>query len=174
MNARHDVSAAVASQPSTGRNITPWLVVTLTVILLSGMLFGYDQGVISGALISIKAHFSLSALLLEVVTSWVTLGALFGALAGGELADRLGRKHAVLIAGVVFTVGSFVEALAPGTMVLVVGRLVVGVGVGVAAVVAPLYAAELAPPACAGASSPPTNLPSPAASSWPISSTGGY
>jgi SP family galactose:H+ symporter-like MFS transporter len=144
------VPSAVASQPALGRSITPWLVVVLTVILLSGMLFGYDQGVISGALVSIKAAFSLSALLLEVVTSWVTLGALFGALAGGELADRLGRKHTVLIAGVVFTVGSLVEGLAPGTMVLVIGRLVVGVGVGVAAVAAPLYAAELAPPALRG------------------------
>lgn len=139
-----------ASQPPKGRTITPWLVVVLAVILLSGALFGYDQGVISGALKSIKAAFSLSALLVEVVTSWVTLGALFGALAGGELADRLGRKHSVLIAGVVFTAGSLVEALTPGTIVLVIGRLIVGAGVGAAAVAAPLYAAELAPSALRG------------------------
>ena len=136
--------------PAQGSSLTPWLIVVLVLVLLAGMLFGYDQGVISGALVSIKARFSLTPLLLEVVTSWVTLGALFGALAGGELADRLGRKYAVLIAGVVFTAGSFVEALAPGTLVLVAGRLVVGVGVGVAAVAAPLYAAELAPPALRG------------------------
>jgi SP family galactose:H+ symporter-like MFS transporter len=143
-------AAATAAEPSTGQIVTPWLVVVLAVILLSGALFGYDQGVISGALRGIKAHFSLSALLVEVVTSWVTLGALFGALAGGELADRLGRKRAVLVAGIVFTVGSLVESLAPGTLVLVIGRLTVGVGVGVAAVAAPLYAAELAPSALRG------------------------
>ena len=136
--------------PAGGASMTPWLAVVLAVILLSGALFGYDQGVVSGALTSIKAEFKLSALLVEVVTSWVTLGALFGALLGGELADRLGRQRAVLIAGVVFTLGSMVEALAPGTWVLVGGRLIVGFGVGIAAVAAPLYAAELAPTALRG------------------------
>ena len=66
--------------------LTPWLVVVVVVVLFSGGLSGYDQGVISGALHGIKATFSLSALLVEVVTSWVTLGALLGALAAGELA----------------------------------------------------------------------------------------
>ena len=78
----------------------------LIVVLFSGGLFGYDQGVISGALHGIKARFSLSPLIVETVTSWVTLGALFGALAGGELADRIGRQRAVLIAGALFTLGS--------------------------------------------------------------------
>ena len=141
---------ARVTKTTPGQSVTLSLVVVLAVILLSGALFGYDQGVISGALHGITLTFSLSALLVEVVTSWVTLGALFGALAGGELADRLGRKRAVLIAGVVFTAGSLIEALAPDTSILVGGRLVVGVGVGVAAVAAPLYAAELAPPALRG------------------------
>ena len=144
----------VQTKPGVGHAVsatmTPWLAVVLAVILLSGALFGYDQGVVSGALTSIKAEFSLSALLVEVVTSWVTLGALFGALLGGELADRLGRQRAVLIAGVVFTFGSLVEALAPGTVILIGGRLIVGFGVGIAAVAAPLYAAELAPAALRG------------------------
>ena len=150
MNPKPDVLAAPDVEPAVAATITPWLAVVLAVILLSGALFGYDQGVVSGALTSIKAEFSLSALLVEVVTSWVTLGALFGALVGGELADRLGRQRAVLIAGVVFTLGSLVEALAPGTVVLVGGRLIVGFGVGIAAVAAPLYAAELAPTALRG------------------------
>lgn len=149
MNAIGKAPAAAAAT-TAGQTVTPWLAVVLAVILLSGALFGYDQGVISGALHGIKATFSLSALLVEVVTSWVTLGALFGALAGGELADRLGRKRAVLIAGVVFTAGSLIEALAPDTLILVGGRLIVGAGVGVAAVAAPLYAAELAPSALRG------------------------
>ena len=149
MNAIGNTPAA-ATATAAGQAVTPWLAVVLAVILLSGALFGYDQGVISGALHGIKATFSLSALLVEVVTSWVTLGALFGALAGGELADRLGRKRAVLIAGVVFTAGSLIEALAPDTLMLVGGRLIVGAGVGVAAVAAPLYAAELAPSALRG------------------------
>ncbi|RBP10420.1 sugar transport protein [Roseiarcus fermentans] len=112
--------------------------------------FGYDQGVISGALTGIKSTFALTPFLVEVVTSWVTLGALLGALVGGELADGVGRKRTVLIADVLFTVGAAVQAFAPATMVLVVGRLIIGAGVGVAAVAAPLYAAELAPAAWRG------------------------
>ena len=141
---------AVTTAPLAGQSVTPWLVVVLVVVLFSGGLFGYDQGVISGALHGIKATFSLSALLVEVVTSWVTLGALFGALAAGELADQIGRKRTVLIAGAMFTLGALVQALAPDTVVLVAGRLIVGAGVGVAAVAAPLYAAELAPTAVRG------------------------
>ena len=71
----------------------------LAVVVMSGALFGYDQGVISGALDGIKKDFTLGALLVEVVTSWVTLGALVGALLGGDLADRFGRKKTVLVAG---------------------------------------------------------------------------
>ncbi len=140
----------VAEPPPTGQSVTPWLVVVLVVVLFSGGLFGYDQGVISGALHGIKRTFSLSPLLIEVVTSWVTLGALLGALAAGELADRIGRKRTVLIAGAMFTLGSLVQALAPDTVILVAGRLIVGAGVGVAAVAAPLYAAELAPTSLRG------------------------
>jgi sugar porter (SP) family MFS transporter len=135
-----------AAEPAqTGQNLTPWLLVVLVVVLFSGGLFGYDQGVISGALHGITNSFSLSPLVVEVVTSWVTLGALIGALIAGELADSIGRKQTVLIAGAMFTLGALVQALAPDSIVLVIGRLIIGAGVGVAAVAAPLYAAELAP-----------------------------
>ena len=143
-------AAPQAGPALSGHSLTPWLVVVLVVVLFSGGLFGYDQGVISGALHGIKATFSLSALLVEVVTSWVTLGALLGALAAGELADQIGRKRTVLIAGALFTLGAIVQALTPDTVVLVAGRLIIGAGVGVAAVAAPLYAAELAPTAVRG------------------------
>jgi len=133
-----------AGQQQTG-NWSPALVLVLVVVLLSGALFGYDQGVISGALEGIQRSLKLSPTLLEVVTSWVTLGALAGSLAGGEIADRLGRRTALLAAAGLFAAGAAVEAFAPNVTILVAGRLVVGFGVGVAAVAAPLYAAELAP-----------------------------
>lgn len=126
------------------------LIVVLAVVIVAGLLFGYDQGVISGALNGIKQHFTLSSILVEVVTSWVTLGALIGSLAGGYLADRYGRRRAVLIAGLLFILGALLQALAPDVSLLVIGRLVVGVGVGVAAVAAPLYGSELAPAAHRG------------------------
>jgi len=123
----------------------PLMVAVVAVIVLAGMLFGYDQGVISGALSGIKSTFNLGPTLIEIVTSWVTLGALVGSLIGGELADRIGRKKAVLTAGALFTLGALTQALAPHPLLLVGGRLVIGVGVGLAAVAAPLYGAEMAP-----------------------------
>jgi SP family galactose:H+ symporter-like MFS transporter len=119
--------------------LTAPLLVVLGVVIVAGLLFGYDQGVISGALGGIERHFSLSSILIEVVTSWVTLGALGGSLLGGYLADHYGRKKAVLIAGLLFMTGALLQAFAPNVFLLVVGRLVVGFGVGVAAVAAPLY-----------------------------------
>jgi sugar porter (SP) family MFS transporter len=119
--------------------------VVLAVVLFAGGLFGYDQGVISGALSGIKQTFSLSLLMVQAVTSWVTLGALVGSLLAGELGDRLGRKRAILIAGALFTLGAALQWIAPSAVILVGGRFVIGAGVGIAAVSAPLYAAELAP-----------------------------
>lgn len=148
-----------------------WLTLVGLVTLLAGILFGYDQGIISGALPFITSAFGLSSLLSEVVTSWVTLGALVGALAAGLLADRLGRRHTLMLAGAVFMVGAGVSGFAPDTAVLVVGRFIIGFGVGVASVAAPLYAAEMAPKETRAASCRPTSWRSRSASSSPTSST---
>lgn len=125
--------------------MTKWMWLVGAVIATAGILFGYDQGVISGALTGIEKDFDTSTTTIEIITSWVTLGALVGALVAGVTADRLGRRPAVLLAGVLFIVGAIVEAVAPGSAVLVVGRLIVGFAVGIASVAAPLYAAEMAP-----------------------------
>jgi len=122
-----------------------WLFMVGLIVIMTGLLFGYDQGVISGALQFIAKTFHLSTTLQEVVTSWVTLGALFGALLAGVLADRVGRQKTMLIGGVLFAVGALGESLAPGTWTLVVSRFVIGFGVGIASVAGPLYAAEMAP-----------------------------
>jgi MFS family permease len=86
----------------------------------------------------------------EVVTSWVTLGALVGALIAGGLADRLGRQRTMVIGGALFAVGALGESLAPGTWILVISRFVIGFGVGMASVAGPLYAAEMAPSSVRG------------------------
>ncbi|MFA5885305.1 MAG: sugar porter family MFS transporter [Acidimicrobiia bacterium] len=127
------------------RVMTKRLYLVGAVILTAGILFGYDQGVISGALRGIEKDFDLGTTMVEVVTSFVTLGALVGALIAGVLADRIGRRPTLLFAGVLFIVGAVIEAAAPGSGVLVVGRLTVGLAVGVASVAAPLFAAEMAP-----------------------------
>ena len=105
------------SPPPANSSLTIWLLVVLVVVLFSGGLFGYDQGVISGALPA-SIDFRAEPLHCRGCDS-CNLAALLGALAGGEIADRIGRKRTVLIAGALFTLGAAVQAFAPETMVLV-------------------------------------------------------
>src|SRR6516164_11595926 len=85
--ASHAPAQALGGPRSPGESLTPWLAVVIVAVIFAGGLFGYDQGVISGALPGIKATFSLSLLMIQVVTSWVTLGALIGSLIAGNLGD---------------------------------------------------------------------------------------
>ena len=140
-----DTATETTISPTRRTRISPWLLLVGAVIMLAGLLFGYDQGVIAGALQGIQHSFDASTTVTEIITSWVTLGALFGALFAGALADRLGRRVTILMAAFLFTIGAVLESLAPGIVILVIGRLVVGFGVGVASVAAPLYASEQAP-----------------------------
>ena len=109
------------------------------------MLFGYDIGVISGAILFIKKDFSLSSGMEEIVVSSVLLGSLAGAAAGGMLADRLGRRRLLIATAVIFGLGAIGAALAPDTALLVVARIVAGAAIGIASFVAPLYISEIAP-----------------------------
>jgi len=127
------------------QRISRYLFAIGLVVMLAGLLFGYDQGVISGALSGIDKSFHPSTLVIEIITSWLTLGAMAGALVAGTLTEHYGRRMSILLAAAVFVVGALLEALAPDTFVLVIGRLVLGAGVGVASVAAPLYGAESAP-----------------------------
>jgi sugar porter (SP) family MFS transporter len=112
---------------------------------LGGMLFGYDIGVISGAILFIKKDFSLSAGLEEIVVSSVLLGSLAGAVGGGILAGRLGRRKLLIVTAAVFGLGAIGAALAPGMAWLIVARVVAGAAIGIASFVAPLYISEIAP-----------------------------
>ena len=112
---------------------------------LGGLLFGYDTGVISGALIFIRRSFALSTFHQEVVVSVVLIGASIGALGGGPLADRLGRRKMLLVTSLIFMVGAIVCAAAMSVTALIVGRTVVGLGIGFASSTVPLYISEVAP-----------------------------
>jgi sugar porter (SP) family MFS transporter len=112
---------------------------------LGGLLFGYDTGVISGALLFLRAAFHLSPLMLGVVTSIALAGAAVGAAFAGRLADRFGRRPILMVTSAIFVAGAAVSALAPGLAILLAGRLLVGVGIGGASMLTPLYLAEVAP-----------------------------
>jgi len=119
----------------------------LTVIAtLGGLLFGYDTGVISGALLYMKDDLGLSAFgEATVVSSLLFPGAALGALFGGRVADRIGRKGTLLVCAGLFLAGALGCALAPNVVAMVAARIVLGLGVGAAAVTCPLYLAEMAP-----------------------------
>lgn len=115
---------------------------------IGGLLFGYDTGVISGALLYIRDDFKAvneSTFLQETIVSMAVAGAIFGAALGGWLNDAYGRKKTTLLADFVFVTGSVCMAAAPNPYVLILGRLLVGFGVGVASITAPVYIAEVSP-----------------------------
>ncbi|XP_022861964.1 inositol transporter 1-like [Olea europaea var. sylvestris] len=124
-------------------------VLGLTVVAgIGGLLFGYDTGVISGALLYIRDEFeevNQSHFLQETIVSMALVGAMIGAAIGGWVNDSYGRKKATLSADVVFALGSVVMAAAQNPYVLIFGRFLVGLGVGVASVTAPVYIAEASP-----------------------------
>ena len=112
---------------------------------LGGLLFGYDTGVISGALLFLRQEFHLSATMQGVVTAAALAGAAIGPLVSGGLADRFGRRRVIFVTGLVFAAGSGICSVAASLGMLIAGRLIVGLGIGIASMTAPLYLAELAP-----------------------------
>jgi sugar porter (SP) family MFS transporter len=129
----------------------PFVFIVALVGALGGMLFGYDTGAISGAILYLKQEFSLSAGSQELVTSIALAGAAVGAAFGGPLADRYGRRRVIIANAIMFIVGSLATAMAPSLGWLIAGRLFIGSAIGIASFVAPLYLAEIAPAAIRGA-----------------------
>jgi MFS transporter, SP family, galactose:H+ symporter len=113
------------------------------VAALGGLLFGYDTGVISGALLFIRQVMSLSTTAQGVVVAIALFGAAIGAAFAGQLSDRLGRRRVILGAGLLFIAGAIVSAVAQTVLVLLIGRLLVGLAIGVASMLTPLYLAEI-------------------------------
>ncbi len=118
---------------------------------LAGLMFGLDIGVISGALTFIHKHFGASTRAQEWIVSSMMAGAAAGAVIAAPMSLRLGRKRSLIIAAVAFVAGSLVCASAPDIAVLIGGRVLLGLAIGVAAFVAPLYLSEIAPEAVRGA-----------------------
>lgn len=131
-------------------NTDKYVKLVALIAALGGLLFGYDTGVMSGALLFISPDFSMTAHQEGWVTSMLLVGAAVGALVAGRAADAWGRRTTLLIGGAIFIIGSLWCALAGSIFALGAARTFLGVAVGGVSIVSPMYIAEVVPPAIRG------------------------
>ncbi|KAK5833214.1 hypothetical protein PVK06_017032 [Gossypium arboreum] len=127
---------------------TPYIMRLALSAGIGGLLFGYDTGVISGALLYIREDFEQvdrKTWLQELIVSMAVAGVIGGAAIGGWISDRFGRKRSNLLTDVLFSVGALVMAFAPAPVMIILGRILVGLGVGMTSMTAPLYIFEASP-----------------------------
>eukprot|EP00105_Crassostrea_gigas_P034207 XP_019918355.1 PREDICTED: proton myo-inositol cotransporter-like isoform X1 [Crassostrea gigas] len=125
---------------------TPQFVYTLAFFAaIGGFLFGYDTGVVSGAMLLLQPEFELDSVWEEMVVSATILFAAIFALVGGPLNDKIGRKAVTVVASLVFTGGAVLLGVAQNKVMLLAGRSILGVGIGLASMTVPMYIAECAP-----------------------------
>ncbi|NLI85192.1 MAG: sugar porter family MFS transporter [Propionibacterium sp.] len=134
---------ATAKAPSTETGGS--VVLIASVAALAGFLFGYDSAVINGATEAIRSQFGVGPGPLGFAVASALIGAALGAFMGGSISDRIGRVAVMKIAAVLFLVSAVGSGLAPEIYTLVVFRIIGGVGMGIASVIAPAYIAEIAP-----------------------------
>lgn len=121
-----------------------------SIAAVGGLLYGYDMGIIAAAEIFVKKTFALTTVVEELVVSIVLIGAMMGAIAGGAVADKIGRRATLVWAAAIFILGSLMAPMAPNAAVLIVARTIIGLGIGFTSVTAPVYVSELAPPQSRG------------------------
>jgi SP family galactose:H+ symporter-like MFS transporter len=121
------------------------VVVIATIASTGGLLFGFDTGVISGAIPYFQQRFQLGNDWVELITTAGLLGAVIGALSGGRIADLIGRKKVILAAALVFSIGAVWSGMAPDAGVLFMARFFLGTAIGVSSFAVPLYIAEISP-----------------------------
>lgn len=138
-----------ASEPGAQIAGTP-ITLVAAVAALGGLLFGYDTGVISGALLYMNDTFTMSSTQEGWVTAMLLVGAAVGAASGGRIADGLGRRLTMICGGALFVLGAIWCAFAGSVSIMGWGRLILGLAVGAVSIVVPMYISEMAPPAQRG------------------------
>ena len=118
---------------------------------ISGILFGFDTGVISGAILFIQKIYHLTPLMNGIVVGAVLLGALLGAAVSGRFADYFGRRLLLILTAMVFLLGTLGSSMADNIFFLVIYRFIVGFAIGISSFTTPLYISEIAPPKFRGA-----------------------
>ncbi|CAN6356283.1 unnamed protein product [Urochloa humidicola] len=141
-------SASPAPPPTAKRNKYPFFCAVLA--SMTSVLMGYNVAVTSGAQIFMAEDLGITDEQIEVLSGVINIYSLVGALLAGWTSDRLGRRHTIVLANAFFLAGPLAMALAGGYTTLMVGRFIAGVGNGYALVIAPVYAAEIAPASSRG------------------------
>lgn len=169
----HDEPVAVHGTEALGGNRQPYgppsfhglfsnyfVILCAAFAAVGGMVFGYDQGVVSVILVMpdfldrferVSETASGAGLWKGLMTAMIELGALMGAINQGWIADKISRKYSIAVAVFIFTIGSVLQTAAVDYPILVVGRLIGGVGIGMLSMVVPLYISEISPPEIRGA-----------------------
>ncbi|EJS42190.1 itr1p [Saccharomyces arboricola H-6] len=130
------------------QSLSPFIITLTFVASISGFLFGYDTGYISSALISIGTDLDNKVLTYgekEIITAATSLGALITSIFAGTAADIFGRKRCLMVSNMMFVIGAILQVTAHTFWQMAVGRLVMGFGVGIGSLIAPLFISEIAP-----------------------------
>lgn len=132
---------------SANKQSNRFIVIISSIAAIGGFLFGFDTGVISGTLIFLQdaKGWALTDSQLGGVTTAVLLGAVFGCLISGKITDIFGRKKIIILTSVIFMCGAVLSGSAPDVRFLIISRLFLGVGIGIASFSVPLYIAEISP-----------------------------
>jgi len=138
------------AKDTTKGGFTGLLLMAAAVSAVSALLYGYDTGIISGALLQISDEFEIGSGMEQVIAASILLGAVIGALVCSRLSERRGRQGTILFIAVIFAVGALACALAPSPWLLSLGRILLGFAVGGGTQTVPMYVAELAPAALRG------------------------
>lgn len=134
-----------STTPTLSPPTEPLVKVIAFIATLGGLLFGYDTGVIAGALLFMKQDLHLTSLTTGMVTSFLLLGSALGAVCAGRVSDRFGRKKIILVMAIIFMLGSLGCAMAPNVITMIMFRFILGLAVGGAAAIVPIYIAEIVP-----------------------------
>lgn len=121
-----------------------------SVAALGGLLFGYDTGVVAGAIIYMERLFNLDPAAVGWAVSSAIIGCVVGATFAGSISDAIGRKKALIISAILFAICSILTAIPQTLTVFALGRIIGGLGLGIASMLSPLYIAELAPASMRG------------------------
>lgn len=149
MNSRKGLQDTPSSSPSqppvTARTRLSYLIPICLVATLGGLLFGYDTGVISGAIEPLTARFGLSDFMKGWASGCVLIGCATGVLLVGPISDRFGRRLAMFLAAAMFLLSAIGTALPQDIMTFIVFRVLGGIGIGIASISTPMYIAEITP-----------------------------